>query len=192
MINYTPPTKHTSLFYNSEEEYLDIVVPYLKAGLENNEFVAWVIPEAMEIKEAESYLRDSVGDLDYYIKKEQIAIKDYKSVYFEDGIFTATKIMEKIAILEKQALKKGFKGIRVTGDGTWALRYYWVNFLIYEKDLNIFIDQSKIRALCAYSMSKLDLKKIHDIGMNHQSSLVKQMDNWSRLEPEEFQKSNIC
>ncbi len=40
-------------------------------------------------------------------------------------------------------------------------------------------------------MSKLDVKKIHDIGMNHQSSLVKQMDNWSRLEPEEFQKSNI-
>ncbi len=28
-------------------------MPYLKAGLENNEFVAWIIPEAMEISEAD-------------------------------------------------------------------------------------------------------------------------------------------
>jgi len=46
--------------------------------------------------------------LDYYIKKDQISIKDYKSVYLEDGIFTVIRIMERIAILEKQVLKRGF------------------------------------------------------------------------------------
>jgi hypothetical protein len=38
MINYTLSTQHTSLFYNCQEEYLEIALPCLAAGLENNEF----------------------------------------------------------------------------------------------------------------------------------------------------------
>lgn len=191
MINYTPPTKHTALFYNSEEEYFDIVIPFIKAGLENNEFVLWTVPQTLNVEGAEACLRKAIEETDHYFKKGQISIRNKEDTYFKDGVFSAYKMMQGLAELERDVLRKGFKGIRGPGDASWALGDYWVNFLIYEKDLNAAIEEYNLRAFCTYSMREIDIKEIRDIGLNHQSSLVKQMGNWSRLDPTEFRELNI-
>ena len=191
MINYTPPTKHTSLFYNSEEEYLDIIIPYLKAGLENNEFCLWSLPETSKVKDAQLHLRKSVEDLDVYFEKEQLSIRDYESFYLRGGVFSAHKVLESFVELEKNVLGKGFKGIRVTGDGSWALGENWFSLITYEKEINRIIELHKIRAICSYSIMELDLKDIYDIGTNHQSSLVKQEGRWNRLDSAKFTKTSI-
>ena len=59
--------KHTALFYGSEEEYLDIVIPFIKAGLKSNEFVLWVIPEFMSAEDADTCLHKTVENLVYFI-----------------------------------------------------------------------------------------------------------------------------
>jgi hypothetical protein len=191
MINYTPPTKHTSLFYNSEEEYLDIVIPYLRAGLENNEFCLWIVPKTLKVDDARIHLGQSVEDLDAYLKKGQLLIRDYKSFYLKDGVFSAHKTIETIAGLEKKALARGFKGVRGAGDCSWALGEHWFSFLMYEKELDKAIDAYKLRALCSYSLARIELKDIYDLGINHQSSLVRQMGNWKRLDSSKFTKPNI-
>jgi len=191
MINYTPPTQHTSLFYNSEEEYLDIIIPYLKAGLENNEFCLWNLLETLKVEDAQEHLRKSVEDLDAYLEKEQLSIRDYENFYLKDGIFSAHKVLESFIELEKKVLGNGFKGIRVTGDGSWALGDNWFSLVMYEKEINRIIELHKIRALCSYSLMKLDLKDIYDIGLSHQSSLVKQMGSWNRLDSSKFTKASI-
>jgi hypothetical protein len=43
---------HVSLFFETKEDLFEIVVPYLKAGLESNEFCLWVIAEPISQKEA--------------------------------------------------------------------------------------------------------------------------------------------
>jgi hypothetical protein len=189
MINYTPSTDHTGLFYSSKEEYLNVVVPYLKAGLENNEFCLWIVPEILKVKDAEMYLRSSVEDLNSYINKEQIVIKDHKSFYLKDGLFIVYKTIESLAELEEKILQKGFKGIRITGDGSWALGGCWASFLKYEQYVNSTIDTYKVKALCSYSITKLNLKNIHEVGINHRSSLVKRMGNWDRIDSAQFKKA---
>jgi len=191
MINYTPPTQHTSLFYNSEEEYLDVIVPYLKAGLENNEFCLWNLPEGLEAKDAREHLAKSVENLDIYFEQKQLLINSHADFYLKGGIFSAHKVMESFVELEQKVLGSGFKGIRVTGDGTWALGSNWLSLLMYEREINRIIVLHKIRALCTYSITKLGLKDIYDIGTSHQSSLVKQMGSWSRLDSSKFVKSSI-
>ncbi|MFA5004899.1 MAG: MEDS domain-containing protein [Candidatus Omnitrophota bacterium] len=191
MINYTPPTKHTSLFYNSEAEYLEIIIPYLKAGLENNELCLWVVPDTLKVKAAQAYLGKSVEDLDSYILKGQLFIGDYKNFYLKDGIFSMHKTIEDILKLEKEALEKGFKGVRGTGDCSWALDKHWFSFLMYEKELNNVIEGRKIRALCSYSLAKLDLKNIYNLGINHQSTLVRQMGSWNRIDSNRFSREDL-
>ena len=191
MINYTPPTQHTSLFYNSVEEYLDIVIFYLKAGLENNEFCLWNVPETLSPADAWEHLSKAIEDLDVYFAKEQLSIRDYKSFYLKDGVFSAYKTIESFIELEKEVLAKGFKGVRVTGDGTWALGDNWLSLITYERDINRFVESHKIRAICSYSIEKLGLKDICDIGANHQSSLVKQMGNWNRFDSSKFTQTSI-
>jgi hypothetical protein len=43
IIGNVPWGTHFCLFYHTKEDLLDILVPYFKAGLENNEFWAWFI-----------------------------------------------------------------------------------------------------------------------------------------------------
>ncbi len=191
MINYTPPTQHTSLFYRSEEEYLEIVIPYLKAGLENNEFCFWGIPETLTVKAAREHLAQSVDGPDDFINKGQLLIINHRDFYLKNGVFSVVKTIESFAAFEARVLEKGFKGIRVTGDGTWALKDNWLQFMMYEKEINQTIHLHKIRALCSYSIGDLELKDICSIGCSHQSSLVKQMGNWNRLNPGRFAQSSI-
>lgn len=187
MINYTSAVKHTALFYANEEEYLDIVIPYIRAGLKDNEFVMWVVPETLKVQDAQACLSGEINDLGYYIEKEQIAIRDKDSAYLKDGVFTASRMMNNLAEFEKRALRKGFKGIRGAGDGTWALEDYWMNFILYENELNNAIEGFKMRALCSYSIRKLNINKVCDIGINHQLSLVKLGGSWNNIEPAKFQ-----
>ncbi|MDD5130970.1 MAG: MEDS domain-containing protein [Candidatus Omnitrophica bacterium] len=191
MINYTPPTQHTSLFYNSQEEYLDIIMPYFKAGLDNNEFCLWNLPETLNADDARKHLLKAVEDLDIYLKKDQLSIRDYKSFYLKDGVFSAQKVIESFAELEKKVLGNGFKGVRVAGDGTWAIGENWFDLMMYENEINRIIESHKIRAICSYCIKELDSRGIRDIGMSHQSSLVKQMDSWNRLDSSKFSRTIV-
>ena len=182
--------QHTALFYESEEEYLDIAVPFLKSGLENNEFVLWVLPEFMKVEDANIHLHKSLENLDYFVKRGQISIQDYKAVYMKEGVFSLTGMIDSIAELEKKALQKGFNGICAIGDGSWALEdCYWWNFLTYEAELNSITENCKMRALCTYFKKNIDIKKIFEIGKNHQEVVVNQRGGWSRLAPGDFENN---
>lgn len=41
---------HFCQFYNTKQDLVDIIIPYLKAGLENNEFCIWVASNPLEAK----------------------------------------------------------------------------------------------------------------------------------------------
>ena len=61
-------------FYQTKEDLTDILVPYFKAGLENNEFCLWVTSQPLEVEDAKEALRRAVPDLDSYLDKGQIEI----------------------------------------------------------------------------------------------------------------------
>jgi len=81
--------------------------------------------------------------------------------------------------------------VRGTGDGTWAMDKHWFNFMLYEKELNRAIEGHKIKALCAYSIARINLKNIFDVGIRHRSSLVKQAETWETLNSGHFTKDTI-
>jgi len=42
---------HFCLFYKTKDDLINILLPYFKAGLENNEFCMWVTGELLDEKE---------------------------------------------------------------------------------------------------------------------------------------------
>lgn len=56
IIGDVPWGTHFCHFYQTREDLIDILVPYFKAGLENNEFCVWVASQALEIEEAREAL----------------------------------------------------------------------------------------------------------------------------------------
>jgi len=43
---------HLCQFYQTKEDLIDILVPYFKAGLENNEFCMWITSEPLRVNDA--------------------------------------------------------------------------------------------------------------------------------------------
>jgi len=60
IVGDIPWGTHFCQFYQTKEDLMDIIVPYFKAGLENNEFCMWVVPQTLDVEEAKEALRRTV------------------------------------------------------------------------------------------------------------------------------------
>jgi len=68
-------------FYQTKEDLADILVPYFKAGLENNEFCLWVTSQPLEVEEAKEAMRKGFPDIDVYLERGKIEITSYTRGY---------------------------------------------------------------------------------------------------------------
>jgi len=72
VVGDVPWGTHFCQFYETKEDMINILVPYFKAGLENNEFCMWITAEPLSTEDAETALKKKVKYLDDCIKKGQI------------------------------------------------------------------------------------------------------------------------
>jgi len=110
---------HFCQFYQTKTDLDDVLVPYFRAGLENNEFCMWITSRPLEVKGAKTSLKKAVKNLDDYIKKRQIEILDYSQWYTKSGKFGVDKVLQGWVRKERQAVKEGFAGLRLTGNTFW-------------------------------------------------------------------------
>src|SRR6516165_12240208 len=75
-IGDVPWGTHFCQFYQDKQDLIDILVPYFKAGLENNEFCMWVTSEPLLSAEAKAALAASVENFETYIASGQLEILD--------------------------------------------------------------------------------------------------------------------
>jgi hypothetical protein len=59
-IKDIPWGTHICGFYQTKKDLVDILVPYFKNCLENNEYCMWIVSEPISVNEAEQALRDSI------------------------------------------------------------------------------------------------------------------------------------
>ncbi len=111
---------HACLFYHTREDLDEIIVPYLKAGLENREFCIWILPEDISIKKAKQSLKKSIPDLNTYLKKAQIELFSRAAL---DTEFKNPGLQEPLLNfwVEKlnQALNRGYSGLKLAQDNFW-------------------------------------------------------------------------
>ena len=66
---------HFCHFYETKQDLLKILVPYFKAGLENNEFCLWVVAAPITGAEATRALRQAVPDLEQHLANQSMEIQ---------------------------------------------------------------------------------------------------------------------
>ena len=161
---------------------MDILIPYFKAGLENNELCIWVSPESCKAKEeAIKNLRENIPQIDTYLEKGQIEIIPYSDLHINEGIFDSQKILDCWIKKVNQAINNGYNGLRLSEDFSW-LKKNWNNLCDYEEKLDAVIGNHRIKALCTYSLNQFDITNILDASMHHQFSLVKREGKWEQME----------
>lgn len=185
IIGDVPWGTHFCQFYENEKDLVDILVPYFKAGLENNEFCMWIASEPLRVEKAQSALASSVGDLERYIRAGQIEFLDYTEWYTPGGAFDAHRVLAGWVDKVRGALSRGFDGLRLTGNTFWLERSVWKDFTEYEAMINTVIGQYPMLAVCTYSLRKCGAPEIMEVMSNHAFALVRRGDQWQVIESTE-------
>ncbi|HUV42210.1 MAG TPA: MEDS domain-containing protein [Sedimentisphaerales bacterium] len=163
---------HVCQFYYTTQDLINTLVPYFKAGLENNEFCMWVTSEPLGAEQARAALEDKINNLNDYIRNGCLEILDYTQWYTKSGRFDAHKIIKGWQQKEKQALEKGFEGLRLSGNTLWLDRNTWAQFMAYEATVDSIIGSRRMLALCTYSLDKCTAADVADVVVHHDSALV--------------------
>ncbi len=173
---------HFCQFYQTKEDLIDILVPYFKAGLENNEFCQWVTAEPLNEKEAKEALRKAVPDFDRYLKRGQIEIIPHTEWYLKDGAFNLQRALGACVDKLNQALTNGYDGMRITGNTAWLEKRDWRNFTNYEQEINDAVGKCQMMAICTYSLDKCGASEVIDVVKNHQFALIRRAGEWELIE----------
>jgi hypothetical protein len=173
IIGDVPWGTHFCQFYQTREDLMDILVPYFKVGLENNEFCMWVTSQPLEVEEAKEALRRVFPDIDVYLEKGQIEIIPYTHWYVKEGVFDSARMLNGWVEKLNQALANGYDGLRLTGNTFWLEKEDWNDFVDYEEEVDRVLGNYRMISLCTYSLDRCNAMEIIDVVTNHQFALIK-------------------
>ncbi|WP_410509125.1 PAS domain S-box protein [Methanosarcina hadiensis] len=189
IIGDIPWGTHFCQFYQTEEDLIEIVVPYFKAGLENSEFCMWITSQPLSVDEAKEALRKSVPDIDDHINKGQIEIIPHEEWYLKEGVFDSERVLNGWVEKLNNALENGYDGLRLSGNTFWLEKRDWDSFVDYEKEIDRILGNYRMIALCTYCLDRCSSTGIIDVVVNHQFALIKKEGEWERIESSRSKKA---
>jgi len=175
-------------FYKTKKDLIEILVPYFSAGLAQNEYCMWITSEPLSVEEATRALSKAVPDVRKYWARKQIEIIPHDRWYLKDGSFNAQRVLKSWVARHNRALRRGFDGLRLTGNTFWLEKRHWNRFTAYEETINRVVGDYKIIALCTYSLERCGALEIMDVMRNHQFALVNRDGTWETVARSELRK----
>ena len=188
-IGEVPWGTHFCQFYQAKQDLIDVLVPYFKAGLERNEFCMWVTSDPLGAEEAKAALAAAVGNLETYLRRGQLEVLDYTQWYTAGGGFDSGRVLSGWVRKHDEALKRGFDGLRLTGNTFWLEEGDWKSFTDYEAAVDAALRRYRMLALCTYSLDKCGAAEVSDVVANHQFAVIKRGGQWEIIQSAERAKA---
>ena len=174
---------HFCVFYESKEDLLDTVVPYFRAGLENNEFCLWAPSEPVTLEEARMALSRRIPDFDQHLAVGNMEIVAGREWYLEGDQFGLSRIIRGWDEKLRSALAKGYDGMRASGNAFWLNSKHYKNFCDYEYALNRGLKGQPMTVLCTYPMVTSSAAEVLEVARAHQLAVARRNGEWEVLEP---------
>lgn len=173
---------HFCVFYETGEDLVEMLIPYFKAGLENNEMCFWVLADSLTEEDAEHALMLGIPDLDHRLIRKNIEFLQSESCYLKEGKFDLERVTEEWGNRLNGALAAGYDGIRVSGYAGWPQTREWPNFWKYEASLNKSIADLPMLVLCTYPLTSSNGSDILDVAHTHQCAVSRRSGTWEIIE----------
>ncbi len=170
-----PPVARLCQFYQTKEDIADILVPYFKAGLENNELCLWVTAQPLEAAEAFEALKRVMPDLDHYLSAGQMRIVPYTECYSEDGSSGPGDMLHRLV----GRAGDGFNGIRIADQAAWLAGEN--HSALDARVINFEPGKYPVLCLCSYPLDECNKAEVVDAMRSHQFTLIKENGRWEAL-----------
>lgn len=189
IIGNAPWGTHFCNFFHSKNDLLETLVPYFKAGLENNEFCLWITSDPVTVDDALASLRNGIPHLDQYLTSEAIEVLPHAEWYLKDGVFDPKRVVNGWNEKLDAALARGHEGMRVNGNEAWLERHVWKDFIEYERELNKSINGKRMIVLCTYPLAKCNGADVLDVAQVHEMAAAMRNGEWEIVEKQELKRS---
>ena len=181
---------HLCLFHETKQDLLDTMVPFFRAGLENKEFCLWILQPCIARQEALEALRRGVPDFDRYFSEGSMELVSQDQWYTGGGKFKLATVIERWREKLKQAISKGYVGLRANGSSAWLQEADSKTFAEYEKKLDDLIADEKMIVVCPFSLQESDSTQVLDAARTHQLTAALRDGSWEVIETHEAGGSN--
>lgn len=163
------PHDHLCLLYETEDEWRDVVIPFISTGLAKGEKCIYIADEhsADNVRE---YLNAFGVDVRLFEDSGQLSIKHHSDTYTIDNIFDPDRMIDLFKTETKKALGEGYSGLRATGEMSWALKGIAGSdrLIEYEARLNAeLFPHYPCIALCQYNLLKFSTDIIKSVILTH-------------------------
>lgn len=189
VVGSMPWGTHFCNFYHSAHDLLEILVPYFRAGLENNEYCLWVTSDPVSVDDALKSLRDGIPHFDRYLTANAIEVLPHAQWYVKDGVFDPKRVIDGWDEKLTTALSRGYEGMRVNGNEAWLERHVWKDFIDYERELNNSIHGKRMIVLCTYPLDKCNGADVLDVAHAHEMAAAMRNGKLEIVEKPELKRS---
>lgn len=172
---------HMCHFYPNRRGLIDSLVPYFKAGLNNNERCFWITAPPLPASDAKAALGKSVAGLEAMIKERRIRILDAKEWFPSTAGADGNGIIAFWVREEEQALADGYQGLRIAGNTSFVTPEDWDRFMQYENAVTDVFQERRIVALCSYGLHQCRATHVLEVVQNHPYTLDRRDVNWEVL-----------
>ena len=189
VVGDVPWGTHFFLFYETNEDLLDALVPYFKIGLESGEFCVWSAYKPLTAEEVKRAMRRAVPGFDRYLDNHSIEILSGPEFYLHDQDFNLKRVIRRWEEKFAYALANGYAGLRLSSNTAWLKKKHWSAFNEYEGEVNDFIAQRRILALCTYPLAKSTATEILDVARTHQFAIARRNKDWEIVETAQLKQA---
>jgi hypothetical protein len=176
-LGAAPYGLHMCHFFPTRQELIDGLVPYLEAGIDNNERCIWITSSPLPAQDALIEVSKS-EKLMRAVASGQLRVFDAVEWYREPEAFDAEQAIEHMLQEEQSALADGFQGLRVTGNTSFVTSANWSHLMEYERKLHDRIKDRRIIACCSYHREQCGSVEVLEVVRSHHGSLDRTDDHW--------------
>lgn len=173
IIGDVPWGTHISQLYSSKDDLSDVIAPYIKEGLLNNELCVWIYSQNTVYQEVKEIIKKHVVNIDEFIDNGQLKLIPYTEWYLKDNSFNEIRVNEQWCGLVKLAHENGFDGLRTAADTAWLEKCYYRSFNSYENNVHRVISELPFIVICLYDTSKIDVLEFAEIINNHDYTILR-------------------
>ena len=168
-LNDLKPHDHLCFIYNTHQQWIDVIIPFIKKGIENKEKCIYFLENSTKGL-FRDYLKEEDLGLESLEDSGQLLLLDEYSSYIPDGFFNVEFMLDFLKKETKKALSEGYVSIRIIGDMTWAIKEYpgSENLIAYESRLNQeFFEKNSAIGIYCYHAPLFDPLILKDIILTH-------------------------
>jgi len=176
-LDLVPWGTHVAHLYKERDDLIEVLIPYIAKGLEQNERCIWITLDISKDGILNS-LKKELPDAYKYMDKGQLGIINYEDWYLPDGSFGVERTVNNALNEYRRSISEGYSGFRCTGTLSWLDSEYWDSFMEYERLLDSKVPGSKLLIICSYKEGRHTRDGIHSIMSSHKFLLSRMNRSW--------------